>query len=239
MSTRKYNEGRLSCLFQSALDRQQERIEELGTSVADRKLIEAGISQARQVLDGATDLVGGKSVRQAKSAWQILLDSGGSEGGSPIREGVLLAIDGRLGEEALRMQVAAEARFNHLLAFAQEQGVGFYTRETLYEISRCYLFGFDYQCIILCRAAIEAAFFDHNIGTGDTLAQRIKWLKDQGGNLAKIASAAKFVSNAANDLLHADRRALNRTLAEDRTRKILMSTVIVVKFLAELRSKAR
>jgi len=229
-----HNAGRLSELFQSAIDRQQERIEELGASDDERKQIAAGVAQARMILNGATDLVANKSVRQAKSAWELLLNSESDGAYGIIQEGALLAIDGLLGEQALKMQVSAEARFNHLLAFAREQGVGFYTRAFLCEIARCYLFGFDCQCIILCRAAVEAAYVDNGIGGQGALAERIQWSYDQGGRLEQLALMARFVNTSAKNLLHADRKAYPAVVAEEHARQVLMRTVCVVEALSNL-----
>ena len=91
------------------------------------------------------------------------------------------------------------------------------TLKVLTRVSRCYVFGLDSECVILCRGAIDTAFSNalpdakmDKLGVqpatrfGYTLAQRIRTARDAGMIDEDDMGAAERVKDTANTVTHED-----------------------------------
>ncbi len=154
MSRPDYNEWRLSDHFKNVFEnRKDERF------YVDENIQKAAKFQAKAIIDGATDLVADNSVSQAFHILDYLQeDSGEDAKKNEIKWYVYEIIDELLGHEVVEMQVRAEKRILKLVALMEKQGVDAEIRHFLNEATKCYLYGFDIQCIIMCRSVLDAYF---------------------------------------------------------------------------------
>lgn len=86
------------------------------------------------------------------------------EGNDPDHEHVPMvvplteAVQHQLGQEVVAMAERAEARIWRLLLMAQTMKPAWRVAEFLRRVSRCYVYGFDPECIVMCRSALDAEF---------------------------------------------------------------------------------
>ena len=71
---------------------------------------------------------------------------------------LLWAMDAQIAHLMVDLARSATARMPTLTALMRRSNVGEATAAFLRRVSRCYLYGFDIECAIMCRSAIEAEF---------------------------------------------------------------------------------
>jgi hypothetical protein len=113
------------------------------------------------------------------------------------------------------------------------------TLRFLRRISRCFIWGFDSECIILCRGAIDTAFAEtindemcdkNNLkraNYGHTLANRIKAAYIEGIIDERIKDVAYRVNTPATEAAHKNPDAITDVL------KIIKDTLLVIEHLAK------
>jgi hypothetical protein len=72
------------------------------------------------------------------------------------------------GWEAMGMLCTARERFWELLMFVKERNPSPKAKAFLQRVARCYLFGFDAECVIMCRAVLDREF-DAEISCDDVV----------------------------------------------------------------------
>jgi hypothetical protein len=235
-----YNPNRLSERFASAIEGlTDERLH--GANRLDDEMAQVAEEQAKMLLQGASDIVSGKSVRRAQSLLKNLIDQSERAEANARVEAVTMHVDELLGEEVVTMQAVAEDRLLRLLLLGAQQRVGWEASELLREVSKCYLFGFDRQCTILCRSVLEAALGDAcpdqicRTALGKVgpfrLCDRIGAATLLGKLPDNLDRLADFVRKTANRMLHA--RSRGRALKPQETEKVLLATIQVVAVLAK------
>lgn len=248
MVSPKYNEHRLSESFYGAWEsHHEERYYSLQGSEEYRdEIIQIAIYQAQAILDGATDLMSPISTERAGKLYKQMLStlmdhSSKSDKDKDIAWVLQETIDDNLGTFTIEAQATAENRINHLLAFVQNYGVSIYTKKYLHRITQCYLFGFDEQCIIMCRSALESALIQ---SVPDNMCKKHKPKKDDKYYLGNRIEVAKeldlfnkdffehitYINETAKDLIHPD-RCNSVHLNDDIVRDILMKTVACISIL--------
>ena len=79
------------------------------------------------------------------------------------------AVSQLLAERAIKALAIAEKRFWNLLRHVSiTRTTSARSREFLKRVSLCYLFGFDTECIVMCRSVLDAAF-EAEISTDDCI----------------------------------------------------------------------
>lgn len=73
------------------------------------------------------------------------------------------------GWEAMGMLSTARERFWQLLMLLKHRQPSPHARNFLRRVARCYLFGFDSECVVMCRAVLDREF-EAEIQSGDVLA---------------------------------------------------------------------
>ncbi len=133
---------------------------------------------------------------------------------------VMEALEETLSKRAIEAVAHARERIINLLQASKKVGISARARDFLHRVSRSYLFGFDPECIVMCRSALEAQF-DAEISNDDCICVLKKPLNasDKGqpffdlydkievaGKLGRITpnikSFAHKVRKAANVVVH-------------------------------------
>jgi hypothetical protein len=154
-------------------------------------------------------------------ALQVALDSMAMDD-RPSKDSLLSLVWERLcislGTQLVGLRlVRGSNRILHLVQLIVEAEPSDVTLRYLRHVSRCFILGFDAECIILCRGAIDSAFataapdsacrslgWSPNAGYGFTLSQRINAAKELQLIDERGWKAAKDVNEAAKDPLHVD-----------------------------------
>jgi hypothetical protein len=103
---------------------------------------------------------------------------GGSEAGDIIRICEVEAVHQLLGDKAVAALGKAEVRFWELLRHVTlNRNTSTRGRAFLRRVSLCYLFGFDAECIVMCRAVLDAEF-QAQISTDDCV-QELGWTSNR------------------------------------------------------------
>ncbi|MGF1633057.1 MAG: DUF4145 domain-containing protein [Phycisphaerae bacterium] len=64
----------------------------------------------------------------------------------------------KFGWEAMGMLSSARSRFLDLLQLLKDRRPGDRAKAFLQRVARCYLFGFDAECVVMCRAVLDREF---------------------------------------------------------------------------------
>lgn len=80
----------------------------------------------------------------------------------------------KFGWESLKMLSVSRSRFLDLMLLLKDRRPCYRSRAFLKRVARCYLFGFDGECVILCRSVLDREFDDAVIGD-DQLSEWWKW----------------------------------------------------------------
>lgn len=80
----------------------------------------------------------------------------------------------KFGWEVMGMLDLARERFHDLLLLLEDRNPGRDARRFLLRVSRCYLFGFDTECVVMCRAALDREF-DGIVSDDDHVSEWWKW----------------------------------------------------------------
>jgi hypothetical protein len=113
---------------------------------------------ARIILNGSTDLIAGVSVERAQRALQSLCDKPDGPRTETLQRHVRRVIEEEIGHKVVEMQRIAETRWMRLVLMGEKAWLQPKPRAYLEQVVKCYLFGFDTECIIMCRSAIESMF---------------------------------------------------------------------------------
>jgi hypothetical protein len=125
---------------------------------------------AELLLGGATDLAAGE-VATFGEAIQSLIAMGDSPGKIATRlPFVMTTLDLWLADDVVSLARTAEKRFEALLSLARRTTISKATAAFLKRVSRCYLYGFDVECAIMCRSAMDAEF-QSEISADDCIAK--------------------------------------------------------------------
>lgn len=150
------------------------------------------------------------------------------------------AIEESLAQHVIGALAFARKRIINLLSTSKEMVASARARDFLRRVSRTYLLGFDAECIVMCRSALEAQF-DAEISNDDciTVLRRQLNVSDRDQPLfnlcEKINVAAKLgkITQQIKSLAHEVRDTANTVVHEkpappcDAT-KILKKTVAVI-----------
>jgi len=113
-----------------------------------------GFNQAAEMLvQGVQDLAGVDGI----ACLAELARSGDFERGKPyelLDEHICI----RFGWEAMGMLSSVRARFVDLLLLLKDRQPCDRARSFLQRVARCYLFGFDAECVVMCRAVLDREF---------------------------------------------------------------------------------
>jgi hypothetical protein len=140
------------------------------------------------------------------------------EGVSTRLEYVLKGLDLRVASDVGDMARRAAERFSDLCLMARRTRLSKHTAHFLRRVSRCYLYGFDAECGIMCRSALDAEF-QAEIPSDDCLRilgprpiregeplldlnDRIETARKTGRLTADAASVAHEIRRATNRLVH-------------------------------------
>jgi hypothetical protein len=80
------------------------------------------------------------------------------------------------GWEAMGMLSTARERFWELLMFVKDRNPSPEAKAFLQRVARCYLFGFDAECVVMCRAVLDREF-DAKISCNDV---KTWWTTEKG-----------------------------------------------------------
>jgi hypothetical protein len=253
MANRPYNKGRLSEAFDNAIANSRDsRIEDFyGTDLDTSEIMDRSEHLAGVILDGVKDVVSDESVARAQEEFESLFSDPSTAEKRLLLEHVFCVIDERIGHEIVSMQASAEYRFKKLVLIGKKALTDLCTTEYLHRVSQCYLFGFDEQCVIMCRSALEAAFLqsvpDHvceevpevrdrhrpgNYGAVYYLSDRMDAAGAKGIANARTLKLARSVNEVANRLIHPNRS--RRELDDETMDMIVMKTIQVVQELANV-----
>ncbi len=81
------------------------------------------------------------------------------------------------GWEAMGMLSTARERFLDLLFLLRDREPSCRAKDFLQRVARCYLFGFDAECVVMCRAALDREF-DEKVVDDDQVSDWWAWYKD-------------------------------------------------------------
>lgn len=248
MASPHYNEDRLSQYFHGAWEsRHEERYYSFGPNHDYRdEVLRIASFQAQMVLDGVMDLASPYSTERAKRLYRQAIDAHSADSKTEKEKDIAWAlpeiIDDSLGVFVIEAQAKAENRIHDLIGFMQTHPVSKPTKRYLRRITECYLFGFDEQCIIMCRSALESALMQfipndkcekHMPKEGFahySLNDRIEVAEKLGLFPCEFFEIVRYIKNTANDLIHPDRYK-SVTVTDDVVRDILMKTVVCISFL--------
>jgi len=126
----------------------------------------------------------------------------------------------QVGHNIIKVQAEAEVRILKLLPLVRRSQPGWRVRDFLRRVSRCYIYGFDTECAVMCRSVLEAEL-DEQISLDDCIAalggdrrqggpdspiydftDRIAVATTLGRLDQTLADKANRVRTIANNLLH-------------------------------------
>ena len=87
------------------------------------------------------------------------------------------------GWEAMGMLSTSRERFWELLLFVKDRNPSLESKAFLQRVARCYLFGFDAECVVMCRAVLDREF-DAKISRNDVITW---WKTTEKGKKMKPA----------------------------------------------------
>jgi len=126
----------------------------------------------------------------------------------------------QVGRNTIKVQAEAELRILKLLPLVRLSQPGWRVRDFLRRVSRCYIYGFDTECAVMCRSVLEAEL-DEQISLEDCITvlgserrgggpdapiydftDRIAVARSLGRLDQTLADKANRVRTIANNLLH-------------------------------------
>jgi hypothetical protein len=246
----KFNNDRLSSFYYEVLkSRDHERFYSIPENDEYRdQILQIAKFQAKVILDGATDLISYISTKRSQKLYSEMLallreDYPGPEKNKTIAWALYESIDDSLGCFTVEMQAIAENRFHRLIGLLQDFNVSLYTKKYLHRIAKCYLFGFDEACIIMCRSSLEAAFMQritrsmcnhyreqNDCDDYDNLSFRIRVAKSMGWFNEAFYTQVAHIKNTANDILHPNRNS-PETLTDKLILEVLINTLVCINVL--------
>lgn len=80
----------------------------------------------------------------------------------------------KFGWEAMEMLSIARARFRDMILLLKDRQPCDRAKAFLQRVARCYLFGFDAECVVMCRAVLDREF-DETVVDDDQVSDWWKW----------------------------------------------------------------
>lgn len=123
-----------------------------------REQLERIKAGAKVLVDGATDLAS-MSFPGVLEVLSQLVEGGYSDTqGEIVAKAVSEEIEYLLGCEVVQIAKGTAERMWKLLLLAHRLDPGWESAAFLKRVSRCYLFGFDPECVVMCRSTLDAHF---------------------------------------------------------------------------------
>jgi len=145
------------CQMETALDMyQQDR--EACLRAESEKLGAEAVNSFDRYNDAAEALIKGVQDLSGPGVLEILAESHAQHNMSAVLGFVDEHVCITLAWEALGMLAVGKERFWDLVALVKDRTPGERAKEFLARVARCYLFGFDCECVIMCRATIDSEF---------------------------------------------------------------------------------
>jgi len=240
------------CQMETALDSyEQDRAAYLEREAS--KLGPNGRQQLSKFIEGADSLVEGvQSLAGVDgiACMARLIGSGDFQEAKPFElldEHVCI----KFGLEAMGMLSSARARFLDLLLLLKDRQPCNRARAFLQRVARCYLFGFDAECVVMCRAVLECEFCQTVIDDDQvsdwwewyattTEGRKYKGRPPYGQFWAKIQAAwhAKMIGDEDRDAADAVRRrgndAVHKRPDNGEALEVVRQTVQVLDALAKV-----
>ena len=197
---------------------------------------------ADSLVEGVQELAG----VDAMSTLAELVESGDFQQGKPcelLDEHVCI----RFGWEAMEMLSTARDRFVDLLLLLKDrQPCGSATKSFLQRVARCYLFRFDAECVVMCRAVLDRELSDWWKSYATTAeGTKYRGKRPADGQLcAKIYAAydARMINEAERDAANAVRERGNAAVHErpdsGEAMEVVRQTVQVLDALEKNRRQA-
>jgi hypothetical protein len=194
---------------------------------------------AKSLMRGVGALASGQSVPAIHQFFRELREEG-CEGGDArdfARGKLALIMDQMmlmLADETVTMLDGAFARLADLMRLLESVDPSPHAAEFLGRVSRCYIFGFDAECAIMCRAVIESelhaevsnddcsSWIPPKERGGFTLNDRIYVAKKMGKLREEIAYSLEEVQRRGNSVVH---RNLNLTFSTIDTIKKTLAVI--------------
>jgi hypothetical protein len=132
--------------------------------------LRAKLDAVVDVLVGGTQKLAGADIAPL---WEIAQTLNAISGPDLPRDSrwlyLLTATDARVAEDVVGLARSAQSRFQDLFILMQRTRLSAPATRFLRRVSRCYLYGFDVECAIMCRSALDAEF-QAEIPSDDCLA---------------------------------------------------------------------
>ena len=111
---------------------------------------------------------------------------------------------GELGAESLRRAQTGVNRIAPLLKLLAEAAPPERAIKFLQSAAKCFLFGFDRECIAMCRGAVEVLVEESFPDALGPLGKRISQLRKNGGLARQVAADMHAINDQAKEVLHDD-----------------------------------
>ena len=167
------------CQMETALDSYQQDREAYLEAEADKLGPQANkqLKQCNQAADalvkGTQELVGVDAVDCLRDIVAELQDGVINQQQDALLNSPLKLVNEHVcitfGWEAMGMLSTARERFWQLLMLLKDRQPSPHARDFLRRVARCYLFGFDSECVVMCRAVLDREL-KAEIQSGDVLA---------------------------------------------------------------------
>lgn len=163
------------CQMETALESYQQAREEFLESEAN-KLGPDGKRKLRDFNEVADSLIKGVQDLAGADGLGSLLQLGEAASVTTSKPFELLMehVCITFGWEAMAILSIARGRFMHLLLLLRNRQLSATASAFLQRVAKCYLFGFDAECVIMCRAAMEREF-DETVVDDDHVSDWWKW----------------------------------------------------------------
>jgi len=218
------------CQMETALDQYGQDREawlereggQLGPAGAQK--LEACNQAAEALVTGVKDLSGTDAMADLKE----LAEASDFQQGKPfelLNEHFCIS----LGWEAMDMLSKARSRFLDLLLLLRERALCDEARAFLQRVARCYLFGFDAECVVMCRSVLDLELGNAvDRQAGKSLCEKIKAAYDVGMISDTECKTAHDVRCQGNKAVHEDPGC-------DDALTVVRSTVLVLDALKKSR----
>lgn len=220
MSDKGHYEFEAWCHMETALDEYQQarqayldaEAKELGPE-AEQQLSRMNRA-ADALVKGTQDLAGVDGIEQLQELARMP-DFSSEKPFELLREHVCIAF----AWEVMDMFGTARDRFLCLMVLLRNRVPSPKAKEFLQRVARCYLFGFDAECVVMCRAVLDREF--SVTSSKRTLCEKIQaavskeMIKEADGN------AAHEVRNRGNDAVHKNPDERDALGAVEKTLQVL------------------
>jgi hypothetical protein len=213
----------LHCYRQEWESYRQEAFMALGLDAAEQ--FRSLLRTAEMLIRGAGDLASSQSLPLDQAVAGLDDGRDPQHQSDPTVVALAEALQYCLGRDAVKMVGSAEGRIWRLLLLTQQFQPGKRAAAFLRRVSRCYIYGFDPECAVMCRSVLEAAFEaeiadetcaqvlgrhkrpNRSASCGFDLADRIAVARRTGRLSEPAAARAAGIRMAGNEVIHEHPRA--------------------------------